>query len=133
VDFCLWEPILDAGKAPDLAWLQRVVEFIDSQRRAGATTYIHCVAGVSRSGMVTTAYLMYRNRWGREKALAFVRSKRPQIDPNAAFMQLLREWEEVLKRTAARTDLSSGGSVVLKREKEVQTLAGATEVRYGDL
>jgi hypothetical protein len=115
VESCLWDPILDAGRAPDLVWLRRVVEFIDSQRRDGSTTYIHCIAGVSRSGMVATAYLMYRNGWERDTALAFVRSKRPQIEPNAAFLQLLREWKEALKAPSARTDLSSGGDVVLKR------------------
>src|SRR5438128_8334524 len=58
VEHTLWEPI-DGGRAPDLAWLRRVVEFIHTRRQAGDTTYVHCLAGMNRSAMVTTAYLMY--------------------------------------------------------------------------
>ena len=92
-----WEPILDAGKAPGVDWLRRMVEFVDARRRAGATTYVHCAAGVSRSGLVVTAYLMHEHGWTRDEALAFVRRKRPHVRPNPAFMQLLAEWEQVLK------------------------------------
>src|SRR5437899_390003 len=66
VDACLWEPILDGGKAPSLEWLRRVVEFVEEQRRAGRTTYVHCLAGVSRSGMVAAAYLMREHNWSRD-------------------------------------------------------------------
>jgi Dual specificity phosphatase, catalytic domain len=93
----LHEPILDAGKAPSIEWLRRIVEFVDRQRRADVTTYIHCAAGKSRSGLVVTAYLMRKHDWSRDRALAFVRSKRPEIQPNPAFMELLAEWEQVLK------------------------------------
>src|SRR5215470_1551119 len=57
-DIHVWEPIRDAEPAPDLAWLRRMVEFIDAQRRAGKTVFVHCLNGVSRSGMVVVAYLM---------------------------------------------------------------------------
>src|SRR5260221_9221283 len=30
-DVHLWEPIPDAGPAPELAWLRRMVEFVDAQ------------------------------------------------------------------------------------------------------
>jgi hypothetical protein len=96
VDACLWVPI-DGSEAPDLEWLRRVVAFIDAQRRAGVTTYVHCLAGMNRSGMVVTAYLMHEHHWTREQALAFVRSRRPQVQPNPALMRLLGEWEEALK------------------------------------
>src|SRR5437868_3558485 len=46
VDIHLWKPIRDGGPAPSLDWLRRMVEFVDTQRRAGATTYVHCHAGV---------------------------------------------------------------------------------------
>jgi protein-tyrosine phosphatase len=53
-------------------------------------------AGVSRSGLVITAYEMQTHHWRRDEALAFVRSQRPQANPNRAFMQLLLEWEREL-------------------------------------
>ena len=43
------------------------------------------------------AYLMQRNHWSRDQALEFVREKRPQVRPNPAFMELLLEWERLLK------------------------------------
>jgi protein-tyrosine phosphatase len=84
-----------------LEWLEKMVKWVDAQRTAGLTTYVHCVAGVSRSGMVITAYFMYKNGWTRDEALAFVKSKRPPTRPNPAFMELLLEWEKKLKRDSA--------------------------------
>ena len=101
VEVCLWEPIRDGGEAPSIDWLRRMVEFIDTQRQAGVTVYVHCWAGVSRSGLVATAYLMHEHHWTRDEALAFVRSRRPQVRPNPAFMKLLAEWEETLKDRVA--------------------------------
>jgi len=92
-----WEPILEGGDDPDVKWLKKVVEFIDKHRRSGRQTYVHCLAGMNRSGMVVTAYLMYEHNWPREKALEFVRSKRSQIQPNPQLMRLLAEWEQYLK------------------------------------
>ena len=88
-----WEPIRDAAPAPSIAWLAKQVEFVETQRTAGRTTLVHCFQGVSRSGLVVTAYLMYKNRWTRDEALAFVRAHRPEARPNSAFMDLLTEWE----------------------------------------
>jgi len=92
-----WEPIRDAEPAPSLDWLRQQVEFIDRQRRAGLPVYVHCHAGISRGGMVTVAYLMWRNGWPRDEALRFVCSRREGVRPNPAFMDLLQEWEDVLK------------------------------------
>jgi hypothetical protein len=95
----LWEPICEGKTEPDLDWLKRVVRFIDDEQRAsGRTTYIHCLAGMNRSGMVITAYLMSSQGWTRDRALAFVRSKRSQIQPSAALMRLLTEWEHDLRK-----------------------------------
>jgi len=92
----VWEPIRDAEPAPDLAWLRRMVEFIDTQRRKERTVYVHCFNGVSRSGLVVVAYLMFEHGWTRDQALAHARSKRPVTRPNPAFMELLLEWEKVV-------------------------------------
>jgi hypothetical protein len=92
-----WAPIPDAEPAPTFDWLRAQVEFIESQRQSGRIVFVHCRNGVSRSAMVTTAYLMWREGWSRDEALAHVRSKRPEILPNPAFMRLLLEWEESIK------------------------------------
>ena len=45
-----------------------------------------------------SAYLMWKHGWTRDEALAFIRTKRPEVRPNAAFMERLSDWENVLKR-----------------------------------
>ena len=91
-----WEPIIDNEPAPSLDWLRRMVEFVQTEREAGRVVYVHCLAGVSRSGMVVVAYLMSKNKWARDEALAYVRTNRPIARPNPAFMRLLTEWEQIV-------------------------------------
>src|SRR5262249_1415463 len=91
----LWKPIRDNIPAPDIAWLRDTVQFVARQRQAGHTVYVHCRNGVSRSGLVVTAYLMDKHRWTRDQALAYLRSKRPMARTNLGFMELLKEWEDV--------------------------------------
>lgn len=95
---CQWSPIRDAAPAPSLHWLREQVHFVAEQRRADRTVYVHCLAGVSRSGLVVVAYLMQERGWKRDEALAFVRRGRPSARPNPAFMQLLSEWEQALRK-----------------------------------
>ncbi|MFO0969418.1 MAG: dual specificity protein phosphatase [Gemmataceae bacterium] len=102
VDVEEWKKIRDAAPAPSLDWLRDRVAFIEAQRGADRTVYVHCLAGVSRGPMVTIAYLMRRHGWSRDKALAFVRDKRPEIRPNPAFMELLLEWEKAQSKPPAR-------------------------------
>ena len=98
VDSHRWEPIPDAEPVPSLHWLREQVGFIEAERRAGKTVFVHCRNGVSRSGMVVVAYYMARNGLSRDDAMEFVRSRRPGLRPNPAFMHLLLEWERSLKR-----------------------------------
>jgi protein-tyrosine phosphatase len=97
VEAHVWEPIKDTTPAPSITWLKKQVKFIDEQRQAGKTVYVHCRNGVSRSGMVVVAYVMYKDKLPRDKALALVRTKRPITRPNPAFMERLLEWERVLE------------------------------------
>jgi dual specificity protein phosphatase-like protein len=91
-----WESIRDSAPAPDVDWLRRMVSFIETNRREGRTTFVHCRNGVSRSGLVVVAYEMYKNHWTRAQALEFVRSKRPEVRPNPAFLELLDRWQQEL-------------------------------------
>jgi hypothetical protein len=91
----LWEPIPDREPAPSLEWLRRMVDFIDKQRAAGRTTFVHCRYGQSRSVMVVAAYLMFKKGWKRDQTLDFIRSKRPIAAPNDAFLERLLEWERL--------------------------------------
>lgn len=89
----VWEPIADAPPAPSIEWLRKQVDWIRAQRKSGQNVYVHCAAGVSRSGMVVVAYEMDERGISRDEALALVREKRPEVRPNPTFMKLLDEWE----------------------------------------
>jgi protein-tyrosine phosphatase len=92
-----WVPIRDAEPVPSLDWLHEQVGFIESERATGRVVFVHCRNGVSRSGMVLAAYFMRREGWSRDQALEFLRSHRPGVRPNPAFMEFLLEWERSLK------------------------------------
>lgn len=92
-----WTPVLEGGKEPSLDWLRETVEFIAAQRNAGRPTYVHCLAGMNRSGAVVAAYLMFEHGWGRDEALRFLQSKREVVQPNPTLMRLLAEWETALR------------------------------------
>ena len=93
----VWEAIKD-GKPPTLAWLREKVEFVDAHRKKDLTVYVHCRNGASRSALVVIAYVMFKNQWGRDKALEFVRSKRMETRPSPVFRDVLLEWERELKK-----------------------------------
>jgi hypothetical protein len=92
----LWEPIPDGAPTPTIDWLRKMVTFIDTQRKQGLTVYVHCRNGASRSGLVVIAYIMFKNNWSREEALAYVHSKRDVTRPNPFFLELLLEWEAAI-------------------------------------
>jgi hypothetical protein len=96
-DTMLHEPVRERAPGPDLDWLKKMVNFVDARRREGDTVFVHCRNGVSRSGFVVTAYLMFEHSWGRDEALAFLRTRRPEARPHRAFMARLLEWEKVVK------------------------------------
>lgn len=114
VEPSLWAPIYEAGpgaaqQEPTLDLLRSVVGFIDQQRQAGRTTYVHCMLGQNRSGAVVTAYLMQKHGMGREEALAFLQRQRPVVQLDPTLMRLLAEWEQVLKaRRGAASDHGAG-------------------------
>lgn len=56
-----------------------------------ARVLVHCAAGVSRSGAMVVAYLMYTYDLDVDEALARVRKARPCVRPNNSFARQLRE------------------------------------------
>jgi atypical dual specificity phosphatase len=70
-------------------------EAIASKKGAGKIL-VHCYAGISRSPMVVAAYLMKRKGMTLKAALRQIIQVRPQISPNAGFLQQLKEMETEL-------------------------------------
>jgi hypothetical protein len=127
VELYRWEPIRDAEPAPDLEWLEQMVRFIDSQRRQGKTLFVHCRNGVSRSGLVVTAYEMFHNDWTAEQALAFVKVRRPIVRPNPAFLRLLSQWQQRLETGPQAWSASDGA------EASPRLLGACEDASFGAL
>lgn len=84
--------------------MDRVVSFLSHVERMKGRVLVHCLAGVSRSVSVILMHLMVRHRLPLQLAFRYVRSCRPQINPNEAFkLQLARlELQELRCSSVAR-------------------------------
>ena len=85
---------------------RRVCVFATRPRRVTRLLPAH-TQGVSRSGALAVAYVMWRDGSGLDAALKLVRAGRPLIGPNAGFLCQLLEWQETL--AAARGGGGGGG------------------------
>ncbi|KAI5006038.1 dual specificity protein phosphatase 1B-like isoform X2 [Hordeum vulgare subsp. vulgare] len=81
--------------------------FIDEGICTGGNVLVHCFAGRSRSVTVVLAYLMKKHQMNLQSAMSLVRSKRPQIAPNAGFMSQLVNFEKSLQVEQGRRMLQS--------------------------
>ena len=72
-------------------FFESAYEFINQGLKKG-NVLVHCAAGISRSSTLTLVYLMRARNENMEKALAFLRTKRPICTPNFGFQKQLREY-----------------------------------------
>ncbi|CAG9336283.1 MKP2_5 [Blepharisma stoltei] len=89
--------VIDDPKENLSAHFKECFEFIKEAIASGGTVLVHCFAGVSRSSTVVIGYLMTYSKMSMKDAMAFVKSKRPWIQPNYGFLQQLRKYEVQLK------------------------------------
>lgn len=73
--------------------LAEALRFIHGERLRGNHVLVHCMAGISRSGTVATAYIMAVEGLPFEAALARAQSRRRIIQPNDGFVAQLMEFE----------------------------------------
>jgi hypothetical protein len=84
----------------------------------GRTVLVHCTAGVSRSVTAVVWYLMRYHGYSWTDALALVRDRRTQANPNPRF--------EIPLRLAAGEDLTPAWM-----EERIRTFCAWMEERYG--
>ncbi|MEW6322941.1 MAG: dual specificity protein phosphatase family protein [Acidobacteriota bacterium] len=85
--------------APDWASLGRAADLIDEIVDAGEpggrparVLYVHCHAGIERTGYVLVAWHARRNRLTYNESLLLLRRHRPELDPLDDQERLVREW-----------------------------------------
>ncbi|KAJ8015747.1 hypothetical protein DPEC_G00029360 [Dallia pectoralis] len=76
--------------------------FINRARLNGESVLVHCKMGVSRSASTVVAYAMKHERWPLDVALAFVKDRRPIVQPNDGFMKQLQTYSGILSASQQR-------------------------------
>eukprot|EP01065_Artemidia_motanka_P008459 TRINITY_DN14266_c0_g1_i1.p1 TRINITY_DN14266_c0_g1~~TRINITY_DN14266_c0_g1_i1.p1 ORF type:complete len:830 (+),score=180.77 TRINITY_DN14266_c0_g1_i1:67-2490(+) len=88
---------------------EEVHRFVDEAAAKGGACLVHCFKGQSRSATMVCTYLMRKERMLRDDAVAFVRARRPMINPNPGFMKLMAMYEVTLGlREAADAEADVG-------------------------
>ena len=77
---------------------ERANDFINKVRNSGGIILVHCKFGVSRSPSFVAAYLIKYFGFTAKSALAYVRKKRPMINPNEGFIVQLERYEQKFKK-----------------------------------
>lgn len=95
VKYRLHFPIEDSV-FPGIKWLKTVVSCIEHFEKLDFKIYIHCRMGISRSAMVTIAYLMKTYNWSFNKARDYLGNINDNIYPNPRFCLGLKEYERLL-------------------------------------
>lgn len=75
---------------------EEAFKMIDEARQKNGKILVHCAMGISRSATIVIAYLMSRYKMSLISAYNYVKSKRPEINPNKYFMKKLVEYEKEL-------------------------------------
>lgn len=91
-------PIED-GPFPGLVWLKMVVSCTEELDKADYKIYICDQTGMSRSVLVTAAFLMKKYNLSRDAALEIIKKANADIFPSQSFLAGLLKWEEYLRST----------------------------------
>ena len=92
-------PVIDKPDADIAKHFNRAIEFMEDAVKNGKGVLVHCVYGVSRSSTLICAYLIAKKRLTVQQAIALVKEKRPQAEPNKGFLiQLQVLWEQLRKK-----------------------------------
>ncbi|KAL0096921.1 protein-tyrosine phosphatase-like protein [Phycomyces blakesleeanus] len=87
--------ISDNPGANIIQFFPETYEYINNAVSNERHILVHCLAGVSRSPTVVTAYLMKKRRLRPKEALAIIAQSRPFINPNKGFMDQLKLYREM--------------------------------------
>jgi protein-tyrosine phosphatase len=85
------------------------ISYIDQARELGAVL-VHCKAGASRSASIVIAWLMHSCGFGYNDAHLLLKSRRPCISPNRAFIEQLKRFEMHLQKMKTLTSPSTSSS-----------------------
>jgi ADP-ribosyl-[dinitrogen reductase] hydrolase len=89
--------IRDMG-TPRSADLDQAVAFMDAALHLGGAVYVHCRAGVQRTGAIAAAWFARQQRCSIEEAVERLRERRPDFEPMVFQVTAARRWLTQQKR-----------------------------------
>lgn len=92
-------PIFDNQGEDILAHMETAFKFIEEGKHYG-NVLVHCHKGVSRSASFVIGYLMKKNEFTLEEALAHVQMIRPIVQPNSSFLSQLEKYSPAITNEA---------------------------------
>lgn len=95
-------------------------KFIDDCLKLKGKIIINCARGISRSGTIVIAYLMFRYSMSLMEAYNFVTSLRPQVRPNSYFRKQLELYEHELAYNRFKHQLKKKATQNLISNSSVQ-------------
>ena len=88
--------LFDTEKEDIKKHFEEANKFIDEAIKNNENVLVHCHAGISRSSTILMAYIMKSQKMSLDKTLELLKSKRDKVNPNAGFIQQLKEYEKEL-------------------------------------
>ncbi|KAF6777689.1 hypothetical protein AHF37_02777 [Paragonimus kellicotti] len=94
--------VFDDERSSLLSYFEETHRFINEAKAQGTTCLVHCKMGISRSATTVIAYVMKELNFDLDTALAFVKCRRPCVQPNPGFMRELRLYQGILEASSNR-------------------------------
>jgi ADP-ribosylglycohydrolase/rhodanese-related sulfurtransferase len=83
--------IRDMG-TPSERHLDEAVAYLDAALHLGGSVYVHCRAGVQRTGAIAAAWFARQQRCSVDEAVERLRERRPDFEPMVFQVMAAREW-----------------------------------------
>lgn len=107
--------------------LEKTYQFIWKAIGNGGTVLVHCAAGISRSASMVIYFLMKLKGWTYMQSYGYVKTRRPQIDPNQNFARQL-----VSVSPQAQKVFPGGRNITAQpRTSSGSSCSSCDQVRYG--
>lgn len=83
-------------ETPSVGQMRHILDLLDAALSAGYTVYLHCYAGVGRTGAVVGCFLV-RHGWSGPEALDEIVELRRELDPDGHPSPITREQRQMVR------------------------------------
>jgi protein-tyrosine phosphatase len=98
--------------------LEEGYEYIKENSKGDNNIFVHCQAGMSRSGAMVIFYVMKAKGWDFETSYAYVKEKRSVVKPNHGFRKQLQEYSDKYIKKKDSDDSEEDEEEKKKKKKE---------------